>query len=181
MTKNAMTKNAMTKTAMTKTAMTKNGDERVREARLEDAAAVEALVNAAFAVEKGRFKEMERLDRAETLAHFASGKFLLAEDAAGALVACVYVSRKEDVGYFGMLSVDPARQRTGLGRRMAAEAEQWCRARGCSAMELVVVDLRTELPPIYERLGYRAVGLEEAPHPERFTVPVKFLRMRKDL
>jgi GNAT superfamily N-acetyltransferase len=156
-------------------------DVRVREARLEDAAAVEALVNEAFAVEKGRFKEVERLTREETMQHFASGKFLLAEDAGGALAACVYVSRKGEAGYFGMLSVDPTRQRSGLGRRMAAEAEQWCRARGCSVMELVVVDLRTELPPIYERLGYHAAGLEEPPHPERFTVPVKFLRMRKDL
>lgn len=166
---------------MTKIGMTKNNEVRVREAGLDDAAAVEALVNAAFSVEKGRFKEIERLNREETLEHFASGRFLLAEDAAGSLVACVYVSRKGEVGYFGMLSVDPARQRSGLGRRMAAEAEQWCRARGCSVMELVVVDLRTELPPIYERLGYRAAGLEEAPHAERFTKPVKFLRMRKDL
>jgi GNAT superfamily N-acetyltransferase len=160
----------------------KYDDVRVREARLDDAPAVEALVNAAFSVEKGRFKDADRLSREETLEHFASGKFLLAEEAAtGALVACVYVSRKGAVGYFGMLSVDPARQRSGLGRRMSAEAEQWCRSRGCTAMELVVVDLRTELPPIYERLGYRAVGLDEVPHPERFTVPVKFLRMRKDL
>jgi GNAT superfamily N-acetyltransferase len=161
--------------------MTAKDEVRIREARLDDTAAVEALVNAAFVVEKGRFKEIDRLSREETLEHFASGKFLLAEDESGVLLACVYVARKDDVGYFGMLSVDPARQRSGLGRRMAAEAEQWCRQCGCSVMELDVVDLRTELRPIYERMGYRAVGLRPPPKPERFTKPVQFLRMRKSL
>jgi GNAT superfamily N-acetyltransferase len=161
----------------------------VREALLEDADAVQALVNAAFEVEKGHFKEIDRLSREETLEHFATGRFLLAEDVVDTeenagkarLAACVYVEMNEGVGYFGLLAVDPARQRGGLGRRMALEAEQWCLARGCRVMDLVVVNLRLELQPIYRRMGYRVVGSEPAPNPERFTQAVEFVRMRKDL
>ena len=65
-----------------------------------------------------------------------------------------------------MLAVDPAEQGKGLGRAMVRAAEDYCRTKGCSALDLLVINLRTDLPPFYRRLGYKEVGTEEF-HPAR--------------
>src|SRR5262249_15002811 len=83
-------------------------------------------------------------------------------------------------GYFGMLSVDPARQKEGLGRRLVEIAEQRCRDAGCRIMELHAVNLRPELLPYYRRLGYVESGT--APFTsERLKQPAHFIIMEKPL
>ncbi len=62
--------------------------------------------------------------------------------------------------YLGLLSVDPARQKIGLGRRLVAAAEEFAREMGSHHMDLTVVNLRTELPPFYRKLGYVENGTE---------------------
>jgi GNAT superfamily N-acetyltransferase len=154
---------------------------RIREATWADAAAMERLINAAFSVEKGHFKQIERITQAELREHFADGTFLLAEEE-GALLASVYVqgcTEQGEAGYLGMLSVLPALQGQGMSRRMTHEAEQWCAAHGCCAIELDTVDLRPELRIIYGKMGYAVFSTRPAPCPERFTQPVQFIRMRK--
>ncbi len=145
-----------------------------------DTPALIALVNAAYQVEKF-FKIGERTDEAEVSALLASGQFLLLEQA-NTLQGCVYVELRGERGYLGMLAVSPARQKAGIGTRLIAAAEEFCREMGCRTMELTVVDLRTELPPLYERFGYRVAGT--APFPAD-TMPVKlpcsFLVMQKPL
>ena len=87
---------------------------------------------------------------------------LLDKDAAGAIRACVQVSRKgERTFYFGMLAVDPAGQGAGLGRRMIAAVEARARAAGCVSVEMTVIHLRAALIAWYERLGYRRTGAVE--------------------
>ena len=71
------------------------------------------LVNAAFRPERF-FIEADRTNPEKVRALLEKGKFLLAEDA-GALVACVYVEVRGERGYFGLLAVDPARQRSWHG------------------------------------------------------------------
>jgi GNAT superfamily N-acetyltransferase len=95
--------------------------------------------------------------------------------------ACVYVEPRGDRGYFGMLSVDPARQGIGLGRAMVAAAEEYCRERGCEWMDLRVVSVREELPPFYRRLGYAESGTEpfESEFPTK--MPVRLVKMQKRL
>lgn len=80
-----------------------------------------------------------------------------------------------------MLSADPSRQGEGLGRRLAAEAEDRCRRQGCRVMEIRVVDVREELPPLYRRLGYVEVGTEPFPDTERATRACRFIVMTKPL
>jgi GNAT superfamily N-acetyltransferase len=80
-----------------------------------------------------------------------------------------------------MLSVEPSRQGEGLGRRLIAEVEERCRRRGCRVMEILVVDLREELPPLYRRLGYVEAGTEPFPDTERPKRACKFIRMEKPL
>lgn len=89
------------------------------------------------------------------------GGFLLADDDRGRLLACVYIERRGERGYFGMLAVDPSQQGRGLGRRMVEAAEDHCRREGCKFMDITVLNLRAELPPFYRKLGYAETGTEE--------------------
>ena len=152
---------------------------KVRDATAADVEAIARLVNRAFLVERF-FVEGDRTSPAEISRMLESGAFLLAE-AEGRLVACVYVELRGERGYFGMLSVDPSRQGEGLGRRLVDAAEDRCRRAGCSVMEIHVVDLRRELPPLYRRLGYVEAGTEPFPDTERAKLPARFIVMTKPL
>ena len=139
------------------------------------------LINDAFAVEVF-FHIGTRLDPGRIQSHFQKGRFLVAESD-GSLVGCVYVELHGDEGYLGLLSVDPQLQKSGLGRRLVAAAEEFAREMGARRMDLTVVNLRTELPPYYAKLGYVVVG--EEPIPEqmqaRVNQPCHFVRMSKPL
>lgn len=139
--------------------MAKAVDLTIRLASRSDSRAMVRLINSAFAVEK--FIEGGRTDEAEILERMQKGEFLLGCNETGRFVASVYVEVRGSRGYFGMLAVDPERQGNGLGRKMVEAAEEFCRKRGCKAMDLTVLSLRPELPPIYRRLGYAETGVEE--------------------
>lgn len=124
----------------------------------EDAEAVARLVNAAFKVERF-FIDRDRIDSAKVREMLQTGKYLLVEDRSGP-IACVYVEIRGERGYFGLLAVDPAWQGEGLGRRMVIEAEEYARVAGCAFMDLRIVNLRAELPPFYQRLGYLETSTE---------------------
>jgi len=145
-----------------------------------DIDALVPLINTAFDVEKF-FKIGERTDAADIAEHLKSGRFLLLEDQAR-IAGAVYIELRGDRGYFGMLSVDPARQRSGIGRRLITAAEEFCREQGCRFMDISIVDLRTELPPLYEKFGYRITGTAQFPA-ELMPVsrPCSFVLMSKEL
>ena len=151
----------------------------VRDATASDAEAIAGLVNRAFLVERF-FVDGDRTSPAEISRLLDAGVFLLAETD-GRLVACVYVELRGERGYLGMLSVDPSRQGEGLGRLLVAAAEDRCRREGCRVMEIHVVDLRQELPPLYRRLGYVEVGTEPFPDTERAKQTARFIVMTKPL
>jgi GNAT superfamily N-acetyltransferase len=129
---------------------------KTRTAQLEDAENIARLVNTAFRAERF-FIDGDRTNPEKVGALLQKGKFLLVEEA-GALTGCVYVELRGQRGYFGLLAVDPALQRSGLGSRLVAAAEEWCRAGGCRTMDLTIVNLRKELPGFYHRLGYVESG-----------------------
>jgi sugar-phosphatase len=130
----------------------------LRKASVADCGAMVPLINAAFSIEK--FIEGERTSEDQLKQMMQKGEFLLGYDAAGRLVASVYVEVHGSRGYFGMLSVDPKQQGNGVGRKMIEAAENHCRARGCKVMDLNVLSLRPELPPLYRKLGYKENGVE---------------------
>lgn len=118
------------------------------------------LVNKAFAVET--FFDGPRTDEAEMAKRLVSGTFLIAKDiVTDRTIALVYVEVEGERGYFGMLSVDRARQGAGLGRLMIEAAEEHCRKAGCTHVDINVLSLRTELPPFYRKFGYVETGAEE--------------------
>jgi len=153
---------------------------KIRVAESRDAAAAAKLISLAYRVEDF-FKIGDRTDEADVLARMKKAAFLLLEDDEGALAGCVYVAIREDTGYFGMLSIDPARQGQGLGSNLIAAAENYCRERGCQTMELEVVNLRTELPPFYARFGYAPSGTRPFPDTEFAILPCHFIVMTKPL
>jgi GNAT superfamily N-acetyltransferase len=107
------------------------------------------------------------------------GTFLVLDDDHG-LAGCVYVEVTGELGYFGLLSVDPARQGQGHGSTLLRAAEEFCRGAGCPVMEIQVVNLRTELFPYYRRRGYTERGIRAFTAGERTSRPCHFVAMRKD-
>lgn len=153
----------------------------IRVATPPDMQAMIPVLNAAFKVES--FIEGERTDAERMTELMQKGEFLLAEDAAGRVVACVYTEMRGERAYFGMLAVDPARQGSGLGCVMVGAAENHCRQRGCRWMDINVLSLRPELLPFHRKLGYIETGTEEfhPPHPLKGGVECHIIVMSKQL
>ena len=109
-----------------------------------------------------------------------SGEFLLLESA-DALIACVFVKIAGERAYAGTLAVDPSQQKSGIGRRMMREAEDYARARGCEVLDIRIVNVRPELSEIYTKLGFVPTGIESAEVIKTATQPVHFITMSKPL
>ena len=152
----------------------------LRPATLEDVAELSSLINLAYRVEDF-FKIGDRTDEADVLAAMESGPFLVLAHAAGHLVGSIHVEVRGDRGYFGMLSVHPDVQGTGLGRRLIDEAENYCVRGGCGRIDLELVNLRKELPAFYRKFGYRVIGTSPFPAVERTKLPCHFIVMSKPL
>ena len=138
---------------------TSGPDLRIRPATAADRTRLIPLINAAFAVET--FLEGTRTDEARLAVMMQKGTILAAEDNFGQLLGCIYMEVRGMRGYLGQLAVDPAHQRYGLAKRLMAAAEEHLRRQGCEAVEITVLSLRTELPPIYRRYGYVEIGAED--------------------
>jgi len=154
-------------------------DYTVRHAEDSDVDALVVLVNRAFAVEKF-FKTGDRTDATQTRELLNHGPFLLLTEGEH-LIAAVHVKLNADRIYIGMLAVDPAQQKSGIGSRMMREAEDFGRQAGCKFADLRVVSVRPELPVIYSKLGYVESGIESAAVIKTATMPVHFITMSKPL
>lgn len=144
-----------------------------------DTEAIVRIVNQAYLVESF-FVEGDRIAAEDVAALIARGEVLVAEGADGRVLGCIEVAVREGRGYFGMLAVASDVLGRGLGRRLIAAAEDRVRAAGCSVIDIKVVNLRRELFPYYERLGYRRIGTEPYVH-RPVLQPCHMVRMRKDL
>lgn len=152
----------------------------IRRAEERDIPAIVELVNLAYRVEDF-FINGNRTHAGEVGDLLARDTFLLAEDDRGVLLASVHVRISGERGYFGMLSVEPGLQGSGLGRRMVAEAERWAADSGCRVMDLSYVNLREELPAIYRKLGYRETGTAPFTDTWKLRMPAEFVTMSREL
>jgi len=153
---------------------------RIRRATDEDVPALTRLINAAFVVEQIVF-DGDRVDDLGVRVYMGGGAFLVAEDA-GALAGCVYIETRGDRSYLGLLSVQPERQGTGVGRRLVAAAETFARESGSRTMDLRVISARGEqLLPFYQRLGYFFVRTEPFPANLITKMPSHFILLSKSL
>src|SRR5262249_22734520 len=159
-----------------------------RDAQPSDVPAIVALVESAYrgdASRAGWTTEADMLDGqrvdvggvGELVVRLGS-RILLAErgDGSGAreLLACCHLERHGAACYFGMFSVKPTLQGSGIGRQMMSESERLARTQWrCTKMEMTVISVRDELIAWYERRGYRRTGRFK-PFPygdERFGIP----------
>ncbi|KAJ4258055.1 hypothetical protein NW762_008195 [Fusarium torreyae] len=82
-------------------------------------------------------------------------------------IGCVFIKLiTPERGEFGMLALDEKYQGGGLGRQMATFAEDECRRRGCTIMQLELLVPMTfhhkgkaQLLDWYTRMGYKLVKL----------------------
>ena len=151
----------------------------VRPAGTQDVDALATLINDAFVVETF-FKIGDRTSTGEIRELMEEGgEFFVAVGGDSKTAGCAYVKCVGERAYFGMLSVDPAHQGRGLGRRLIAAVESRARDRGCRFMDIHIVNLRTELPPYYEQLGYVRAGELPFSDPSLASRPCHFIVMTK--
>jgi len=155
---------------------------RIRLATVEDIPRLIPMINAAFTVET--FLEGTRTDFERLSAYFLKGEVLLAEDASGQLIGSIYTELRGERGYLGMLAIDPMHQRSGHGRTLMSAGEDYLRGKGCQAIDISVIEWRTELPPIYRKLGYIETGIHDFTPSQRLkpgVPPCRAITMSKPL
>lgn len=146
-----------------------------RIATLDDAPQLQQLLQAAFRAEDCRHDWIGSpelaagftmaIDDVTRMITFPESNFILAIDDDN-LVACVGV-RKRGPSYARLcfLAVSPERHRGGLGRRILANAEDYCRREfGAERLGLDALCTRKALISWYERQGYVKTG-EVTPFP----------------
>jgi ribosomal protein S18 acetylase RimI-like enzyme len=154
-----------------------------RTATLDDVEALVALVESAYRGDVSRqgwtteadILDGQRIDREGIVALVDNSQArLLIVERNGQRVACCELQRQGDHAYFGMFSVSPTEQGSGIGKLVLAEAERFVReVWNCREMQMTVIDVRSELIAWYERRGYQRTGIHK-PFPygdDRFGKP----------
>ena len=83
-------------------------------------------------------------------------EWFLVGEWAGRVVATVMIGYEGHRGWINYLAVEPALQRSGVGRALMAEAERMLRAAGCPKIALQVRRTNADALAFYERLGFAA-------------------------
>jgi ribosomal protein S18 acetylase RimI-like enzyme len=102
-----------------------------------------------------------------------------------ALLGCVYLQRRKDFLYLGLLSVSPFYQARGIGKSLLIAATDHALHLRCSKIQMTVISVRLELIAWYQRHGFLKTG-ETAPFPHdakfgRPRLPLEFLVLEKIL
>lgn len=110
---------------------------------------------------------------------------ILKAQAANRLVGCVYLERKGEQLYLGMLTVLPEVQTNGIGKRLLQTAEQHALDQQCRSVTMTVITARPELIAWYQRRGYQPTGVTQPfPNDPRFGIPkqaLEFVVLEKTL
>ena len=95
-----------------------------------------------------------------------------------AMEGCVFLQKKSNKLYLGMLSVSPALQAKGVGKQLLNAAEKHAHNQNCSSIYMTVITVRENLIAWYERHGYVKTG-EVLPFPvdEKFGIPTQPLEL----
>ena len=169
---------------------------RIKQADGLDAPKIVALLNTAYRGEeskKGWTSEADLL-LGEVRTDVESVNRILADAASVILkcvteteeiIGCVHLKKIQDHLYLGMLSVMPTLQGKGIGKMFLSRAEEYAVEVGCTAIQIQVISVRTELNDWYTRHGFVPTG-ERFPFAEdekfgRKTQPLEFMVMQKKL
>lgn len=170
---------------------------RVVAAESSDVPTLFDLINLAYQVETGdsgvAFKKTDRLlDTSELAPHVAAGRTLKALGADGAIAGCICFEEvvhgagagagaEERHMHFGPFAVAVSAQGRGVGRALLEALYAHARARGIRYVDIEVVNHRTDILPLYAKMGYVPFGEGDFPAPERLSRPSSFVMMRLDL
>ena len=152
----------------------------LRVAEFRDAEAIVSVINAAFRQAESFLIDRDRIDLETVQEFLRTGSFLVADDL-GFVCGCVYVEPRGDRSYLGLLSVDPQRQKSGLGSKLMDAAEDHCAKAGSRFIDLRIVNVRKELPSFYHHRGYVENGTEPFPAGLDPKLPCHFVKMSKPL
>jgi N-acetylglutamate synthase-like GNAT family acetyltransferase len=152
----------------------------LRIAESGDAEHLMDLINSAFRTAESFIIDRDRVDIGLVQSLLEKGEFLIAEDE-NTLAGCVYLERRGDRAYLGLLSVSPARQKAGVGSMLMCEAELRCTRAGCRFMDLRIINLRKDNHAFYKRRGYVETGTEPFPSDLDTKLPCHFVNMSKPL
>jgi len=99
------------------------------------------------------------------------------------IVGCVYLEKKFQRLYLGMLSVSPDVQAQGVGKQLLKAADEYATKNNCKTIEMTVISVRHELIKWYERHGYHQTTKREAfPSDGKFRnpkQPLEFVYLEK--
>jgi predicted N-acetyltransferase YhbS len=155
-----------------------------------DAPAVMELINAAYAVESGdsgvAFKNCLRFGGVGEVADVFRRSTVIkavAADDAGMLLGVIAFHSVDGGGgmYFGPLAVAPAAQGRGVGRALIAHVEAAARAAGARYLQIVVINHRTDILPMYAAMGFTAVGTAPYTETHKLTRPSHFIMLTRPL
>jgi GNAT superfamily N-acetyltransferase len=136
-----------------------------------------ALINDAFQV-TDYFKYDKRINEKEMHLYFSKGTFVLLEDE-GKPVGCIYYTVKQGILNYSLLSVVFTGQGKGYSKVLIKHVEEIAVSSHCSAIQIEVVNIRTELFPFYEKQGYVVTGTMPFRKPTR--LPCHLVIMMKEV
>ena len=164
-------------------------------ATLEDAKALEALVNSAYRGEtskQGWTTEADLLDGTRVDSGLIaeqinkSNNTILKYVVDDKILACVELTQEGETIYLGMLTVSPTLQGKGIGKEMLRAAEVEALKQNCHTIFMTVISARKELIDWYVRHGFANTGKRKPFHFEdpRFGQPkqaLEFVVLEKKL
>jgi len=139
----------------------------ISKAVVEDAPALEKLVNSAYRGDSSRLgwtTEADLLDGTRTDAAAikelieTSGITILKYVESSEILACVELKKESNKLYLGMLTVKPSLQGKGIGKELLKAAEEEGKKQKCSSIFMTVISVRKELIDWYLRHGYQLTG-----------------------
>ena len=167
----------------------------ISKATLEDIPQLVTLINSAYRGEhskKGWTTEADLLgglrtdpDSLEKMISKQDAVILKFCNEDNVLQGCVYLERKTNKMYLGMLTVSPLEQARGIGKKLLFAAEKYATDQKCSAIEMTVISVRHELILWYQKHGYYKTG-ETKPFPadKKFGIPkqaLEFVVLQKEV
>ncbi len=132
---------------------------RLRPATHADIDVLVPLINAAYDfTEHDVFPGSRRCDRSDVTRDIDGMTVAEIDGPNGVgIAACIHIDTKTDPAHYGLLAVDVALHRSGLGSLLAGHAEARAREAGASAVRIETVK-QAGLIPFYERRGYTVIG-----------------------
>ncbi len=146
-------------------------------ATLEDAVALNVLVNSAYRGESGKQGWTTEADLIEGMRIDVDGLMEILKNPEATILkyvenekilACIELVRENDKLYLGMLTVSPVLQGKGIGKELLRAAEHEALKQNYDTIVMQVISVRKELIDWYVRHGYINTGKRK---PFHFTEP----------